>query len=331
MKNYIRMHFADLVILILIFIFSSINLNAQEKQDSSLLLRYKRLPILNNFRFIPSDIVRDPFINTYVKLNAGSGTALDLKNYVKNLDGEIIDTLSGNVTYLSGELEFQLAVNDWLAFALSYGGSGRLGTNAFTIITSGITYQTTMTLFGKARIWENDKMFLSGSIDYSSSDVTLYSIYDFVKKVQELNGDIDSAKSYLLETETLPKAFINLNYAYAPADWFGLLGVAGWGVAKPFENKQRGNLRLGIAASVDFLNVESIHFPLGLLVSARYNSFSENGSNIDNYVTLGFRIGYTGHKDFDIGIENTYSNLNYKKSDEKVKAMLIAFKIRYYF
>lgn len=324
-------HFTNSILLISIFISINLSLKAQEAQDSSILLTHKRLPILNHFRFIPSDIVKDPFINTFVKLNAGSGVALDLKTYVKNLQGEVFDTLSGDLSYLSGDLEFQLAVNDWLAFNIGYGGSGRLGTNAYTILTSGISYQTTFALGGKIRIWQNDKMFLAGSIDYSSSEIAIYSIYDFVKQVYENGGAIDSAKNSLLEKQTLPKTFINVNYAYAPADWFGVLGVAGFGVSKSFENKERGNYRLAVAASIDFLNVKYIHFPIGILVSTRYNKFSETGEEVDNIVALGFRIGYTGHKDFDIGIENTYQNLNYKKSDQKIKTLLTAFKIRYYF
>lgn len=312
-------------------LFSS-NLFAQmEEEDSVYLKTSKRLPILNNFRFIPSDIVKDPFINTFIKLNLGVGTALDLKSYVKNLQGEVRDTLSGDISYLAGDLEFQYAVNDWLAFYIDFGGAGRLGSNAYTILSSGISYSTTFVLGGKVRIWENDNMFLSGSADYSSSEVALYSVYDFVKEVYENGGEIDTAANSMLQKETLPKAFINVNYAYAPADWFGLLGVAGFGFIKTFDTVERGNYRLGVAAAIDFLNVDFINFPIGILLSARFNKYPESGSDATNVVLFGFRIGYTGHKDFDIGIENTYENLDYKKSDEKVKALLTSFKMRYYF
>jgi hypothetical protein len=331
MRKKSTTHLTISMLLIAIFLSISFSLKAQEKKDSSILLTDKRLPILNSFRFIPSDIIKDPFINTFIKLNIGSGIALDLKSYVKNLDGEVFDTLSGDISYLSGDLEFQYAVNDWLAFNIDVGGSGRLGSNAYTILTSGISYQTTITLGGKIRIWQNDKMFLSGTVDYSSSEVAVYSLYDFVKEVYENGGEIDTAANSLLQKETLPKAFVNVNYAYAPADWFGLLGVAGFGFIKTFDTVERGNYRIGVAAAIDFLNVESIHFPIGILLSARYNKFSETGSSAENLVLFGFRIGYTGHKDFDIGIENTYENLYYKKSDEKVKAILTSFKMRYYF
>lgn len=277
--------------------------------DSSYLRTQKQLPILNNFRFIPSEVVYDPFITTFIKLNAGSGTALDITSYRKDWNtGEIKDTLSGDITYISGELQFQLAVNDWLAFNLGAGGFGRLGTNTYTILTSGISYATYLTLGGKAKIWENEKMVLSTTLDFKYQSIYLYSIYDFIKEVVETGG-IDSTSS-MLEKDNVSQTFLNLNYAYAPADWCGVLAQAGWGLGEAFETKTRGNVRVGAAFSVDFNNVDDIEFPIGIPATVRYNSFGEGGSNVKDIFTYGFKLAYTGHKDFDIGIENTYQSLS---------------------
>ena len=330
MKKNITMYLMNLMLLIIIFIFANLNLKAQEVQDSSNLLTYKRLPILNNFRFIPSDIVYDPFITTFIKLNVGSGVALDLTSYRKDWNtGEIEDTLSGDLTYVSGELQFQLAVNDWLAFNLGAGGYGRLGTNTYTILTSGISYTTFLTLGGKAKIWENDKMVLSTTLDFKYQSIYLYSIYDFIKEVVETGG-IDSTSS-MLEKDNVSQTFLNVNYAYAPTDWCGILGAAGFGLGEAFETKIRGNVRVGAAFSVDFDNVDFIEFPIGILASVKYNSLGEGGANVKDIFTYGFKIAYTGHKDFDIGIENTYQSLSYKSSDEKIKTILSSFSLRYYF
>jgi hypothetical protein len=254
-----------------------------------------------------------------------------LNSYIKDLQGNVFDTLSGNVAYISGELEFQYAVNNWLAFNASYGGYARVGENAYTILTSGISYSTGFTLGGKIRIWHSEKMLLSGSIDFTLNEVFLYSIYDFVKEVHNSGGIIDSATYSLLENEELPKTFINLNFAYAPTDYFGVLSVAGFGVGKTFNSKSKGNIRVGAAASIDFLNVAFISFPIGILGSVRYNSYAESGEDVKNLFIYGTRISYTGHKDFDIGIENTYQTLKYMKNDQNIKTILTEFKILYYF
>ncbi len=264
-----------------------------------------------------------------MKINVGTGLALDLNSYVKDLDGNIRDTLSGDLTYISGELQFQLAVNDWLAFNLGAGGSGRLGSNMYTILTSGISYTTFLTLGGKAKIWQNDNMVLSTTLDFKYQNIYLYSVYDFVKEVYE-EGGFDSTSS-LLEKDNISSTILNLNYAYAPTDWCGVLAQAGWGLGEAFETKTRGNVRVGAAFSVDFDNVDAIEFPIGILASVRYNSFGEGGSNVKDIFTYGFKLAYTGHKDFDIGIENTYQSLSYMASDEKIKTILSSFSLRYYF
>jgi hypothetical protein len=335
MKTNLHLRNFNIYLAFLCFILLNANLFAQAEETDSLkdaegyLKTEKRLPILNNFRFIPNEVVYDPFITTFIKINVGTGLALDLNSYVKDLDGNIRDTLSGDLTYITGELQFQLAVNDWLAFNLGAGGSGRLGTNTYTILTSGISYTTFLTLGGKAKIWENDKMVLSTTLDFKYQTIYLYSIYDFVKEVAETGG-FDSTSS-LLEKDNISSTFLNLNYAYAPTDWCGILGSAGFGLGEAFETKTRGNVRIAAAFSVDFDNMDFAKFPIGIIASARYNSFGEGGSNVSNVFTYGFKIAYTGHKDFDIGIENNYQSLSYKLSDEKIKTILSSFSLRYYF
>ena len=172
-------------------------------------------------------------------------------------------------------------------------------------------------------------MVLSTTLDFKYQSIYLYSFYDYIKEVVETGG-IDSTSS-MLEKDNISQTFLNLNYAYAPTDWCGILAQAGWGLGEAFETKTRGNVRVGAAFSVDFDNVDAIEFPIGIVASIKYNSFGEGGSDVKDIFTYGFKLAYTGHKDFDIGIENTYQSLSYKESDEKIKTILSTFSLRYYF
>lgn len=336
MKTFIQIRYLILYLSFLCFILLNGNLIAQTEEtdnvnnsDTTYLRSKKLLPILNNFRFIPSEIIPDPFITSFIKINVGTGLALDLTSYLKKFDGTIRDTVSGDLTYIQAGLQFQYAVNDWLAFNLGGGGFGRLGTNTYTILTQGVSYATVIALGGKAKLWQNDKMYLSTSLDFKYQSIFLYSIYDFVKEAVE-NGGIDSTSSLLTE-DNVSSTYLSVDYAYAPADWCGVLAVAGFGLGQAFQTKTKGNIIIGTAFSVDFDNVDAIEFPIGILASVKYNSFGDGGSNASNIFTYGFKIAYTGHKDFDIGIENTYQNLSYKASDEKIKTILTSFTLRYYF
>jgi len=336
MKYIIQIKYRILYLTLICFVLPNENLVAQtegsdnvNKSDTTYFMTKKLLPILNNFRFIPSDIIYDPFITTFIKLNVGTGLALDLNSYVKDLQGNIRDTVSGDLSYISADIQFQYAVNNWLAFNINFGGYGRLGTNTYTILTQGVSYASGFGVGGKAKIWQNEKMMLSTTLDFRFQDVYLYSIYDFVKEVYE-EGGIDSTSS-LLSEDQINYTFLNLNYAWAPADWWGITAIAGFGIGEAFQTSVRGNFRSGASISVDFNNVKSIEFPIGLLVSIKYNSAGESSSDIKNIFTYGFKIAYTGHKDFDIGIENTYQSLNYELSEDKVNTILSSFCLRYYF
>lgn len=298
--------------------------------DSTVLKTDKRLPILNGFRFMPSDIVKDPFVNTYFKVNAGTGMAMDLQSYIKNFNGNVIDTISGDLSYIQAEVEFQYAVNDWLSFRGSYTGGGRLGNNTFTILSSGISYSEGYTLGSIVRLINNEKFVLSANAEYNLNKVYLYNIYDYIKRAVKNYGDTTFHNDMLAE-DKLSKLFLGANVAYTPNNWLGILGNAAFGIGKPFQEKQRGNLRIGVAGNVDFLNVKHINFPIGILGSVRYNAFSETGEDIDNIFTFGLRIGYTGHKDFDVGIEGTYQKLNFRKTDAQIKTIRTTAQFRYYF
>ena len=322
-----------LIVMIMVMIINieinsqSINNTGEEVRDSIILKSVKNLPVLNNFRFISSDVINNPFITSYIKTSVGAGTAVNLTSYIKDLDGNILEKFSGRISFITADILFQIAVNNWMALSGKYEGFARLGTNTYTILTSGISYATGYSLGAKVKIWGNNKMMLSGSLDYNRSKVFLYSIYEFAKKVLE-SGTINKN---LLVRDDIISTFISVDYAFAPADWCGLLAVAGWGVGNPFNSKDRGNVRVGLATSVDFDNIKYVGIPVGVLLSVKFNSFLESGENNTNVLTYGLRIGYTGHKDFDVGIENTYQSLNYQLSDEKINTLLTAIKLRYYF
>jgi hypothetical protein len=321
------------LILILFCCFNRMNYAQDVKKnavDTLLLRTNKKLPILNGFRFMPSDMVKEPFVNTYFKVGAGTGIALDLTSYVKNFNGTVIDTVSGDLTYVQGGIEFQYAVNDWLAISAGYAGYGRLGNNTYTILTSGVSYTTGYSLGAALRLVNKEKFVLSESAEFSSTKIAMYSIYDYIKNAVQNYGDTTFKNDLLIEGNVY-KLFLNTNVAYAPNNWLGFMGNAGFGIGKPFEQKDRGNVRIALAGSVDFLNVKHINFPVGILASIKYNAYSETGENVDNVFTYGFRIAYTGHKDFDVGIENTYSRLNFRQKDEQIKSLQTAARVRYYF
>ena len=69
---------------------------------------------LNGFRFVPSSVVDEPFVNTSFENATGGGMALNLNVPRRNLAGEVRDTLTGNIGFFLLDFEYQKQVAKWL-------------------------------------------------------------------------------------------------------------------------------------------------------------------------------------------------------------------------
>jgi hypothetical protein len=154
MKDFISANFItvkswlfSLLITVGIVTLFSVNLTAQSSSSSSseqeteqLIKQKRRLPLLNGHTFIASSILpQTPFITTYVRNSTGVGRALSYDIPIYDPEGEVITTVNGDLTYMMLELNYQHAINDWLALWLSGAGVGRVGVNAESILSTGIS------------------------------------------------------------------------------------------------------------------------------------------------------------------------------------------------
>ena len=94
---------------------------------------------LNGFRFVPSSVVDEPFINTSFENATGGGMALNLNVPVRNLSGEVRDSLTGNIGFFLLDFEYQKQVAKWLGLRVGLNGIGRLGTSLEALVASGMS------------------------------------------------------------------------------------------------------------------------------------------------------------------------------------------------
>lgn len=300
-----------------------------EKKDSTIFKPiYKTIPEKNGFRFIPSDLIKDPFITTYVRSSLGYGTAFDLETIVKGFRGDTLGVYEGDISFLSLELEYQQAINKWLGVYGLLNVSGRISTSVSTLLSSGLTLVDGFTLGGMARIWENDKMFLSGTFSYDKRYATSVSIYNLAKSISE-DSTINFDSADFVGVSNSGKFSVSANYSFAPNNFLGFTAVFKFGLGNPFDGKDKGIIETGLATGIDFQNL--VNVPLGLLLSYRFNSLGSNGEDILNTSTLSLGLSYTGHQDFNIGMEATYYRFDQPKVGVKINALTQMLKMRYYF
>ena len=315
--------------------FGMITIQAQDtgsgdQQEEQLIKSKRRLPMLNGHNFIPSSNIKEsPFITTYFRNTTGAGQALGYEIPIYDQNGEVITTLNAKITYMLLQLAFQQAVNDWLAFYVDASGVGRLGTNAESILSQGISALGGIELGGLARIWQNEKMILSGAASLRHNKLIGVDIIGFAQSIID-TGIIDLNNLYDRISTFRWKA--GLRYAYAPNDLWGMLAFVDYGSGDSLSGKDENEtiFVLGGLCSLD-LNTKT-GVPVGFSLGYRHTSYPEaSGDLIERVGLTSLRVAYTGRREFSLGLEFGYSSAPIVDSEDKLKFASVAFNLHYFF
>ena len=176
---------------------------------------------LNGFRFVPSSIVDEPFTNTSFENATGGGMALNLNVPRRNLDGEVVDSLTGNIGFFLLDFEYQKSVTKWLALRFGVNGIGRLGTSLEALVASGISAAMGGYVGATVPIWSKPNFLISAVADLKNNKQWNVDPYAFVKDVVD-SGYTPGAKATLLGSERVNRWSFGLRGAWAVKPWMGL-------------------------------------------------------------------------------------------------------------
>ena len=162
---------------------------------------------LDGFRFLPSAIVNDPFATTHFVNATGGGMAYDLRLPVRNLEGDTITNLKGDIGFLLVDFEYQAKIARWLALRATLTGAARVGTNAQAVVASGVTAAFGGSLGATVPVWQTDKFLVA--LDGTFRRSTEYNIdpFGFVQEVADSGYINDGARATLLGTEQVSLSF----------------------------------------------------------------------------------------------------------------------------
>ena len=283
--------------------------------------------VLNGFRFVPSAAIQSPFVTTYIRTATGGGAGFDLTSLFIDVDGDTLGTLTGDIGFMVLDFEFQQQFFGWLAVRAGFTGSARMGVDAQSILAEGLTGIASLNLGATARIWNNDRLLVSGAVDFGSSELTGLDPVGFAKQVIADSGLTKDNK--LVKSTSLSTARANGRVAWAPRRWLGLtgyLGVNSLDATSGFSDVLLGG---GVTAAVDLgqLNLPSIGFLLGY-ASEGANQGSDLATRSQG-ITGG--ITYTGRDDFSVGLEATRRRFTRQDNDTDFSALIVTFNIRYWF
>jgi hypothetical protein len=286
---------------------------------------------LNGYTFTPSVNVGSPFVTTYVRNATGVGLAIALRVPLLGLIGDTIRTLQGDMVFGILEFEYQQAIGNRLALRLGGSGVARIGTDEQSIVAQGISSVYGLRGGATVKLLQNEEFLLSAVAEAASNELIIIAPLNFVRKVVNEGFEPGGDNGLLQEGSNL-RLSGGLRMAYSPSKWFGFTAIGELGSGDPFRDidSRETTVRLGGTAGVDF--GAGTRWPIGLLLSFRYDSFNEQGEDLfDNSWIGGWRLSYTGRADFNIGLETTLARSNLRDSDDSVDTSLYRFTLRYYF
>jgi len=309
---------------------SSSSEQESEQEDQELIKRKRRLPFLNGHTYIASSTMpQTPFITTYFRNSTGMGRALGYDIPVYDSEGELLTTVDGNLTYMMLEISYQQALNDWLAVWLTGAGVGRVGVNAESVLSQGLSGVGAIELGGLARILNKDKFILSGAFSLRHNKQIGVNIIGFAKSIID-TGIIDEAN--LLTRIPSWRYKGGLRFAYAVNDLLGFILTTDLGFGDNLEGEDKSDtvFDIGGLASLD-LNTRT-KLPIGLLLGYSHTSYPESsGDIIERIGAVTLRIAYTGSREFSLGLEFVYASAPLKESDKSLNYGATFINLQYYF
>ena len=242
---------------------------------------------LNGFRFVPSSVVDEPFINTSFENATGGGMALNLNVPVRNLAGEVRDSLTGNIGFFLLDFEYQKQVAKWLGLRVGVNGIGRLGTSLEALVASGISAAMGGYIGATVPIWTKPNFMVSAVADLKNNKQWDVDPYTYVKDVVD-SGYTDDAKAALLSSERVNRWSFGLRGAWAVKPWMGLTANIEPGGADGQTSGNKSLNTFGALAGFDLQKLWDV--PISTSLGYRVRTGSGKSGNISG----GYRSAQVG-------------------------------------
>lgn len=256
--------------------------------------------LLGGHRFIPSELIANPFITTDFETQTGLGLATLKAN-----------STDYNLGALAQYMRLQVAPLPWLALRLGVTGNALSGINQDAALNIGASAGYDV-LLGASAGWKFDRLRVAGSLDALLSQSDQFAVGSAIEQSLKV-GKVD-ASTLLVETKSAAVG-PGVQAAYGFNSTVGTFGH----LRLEFANESVGaktqgstTLNTGAALSVDLM--PSTRIPVGLL--AGYNlvwAFPSDGpSTTTHNLTTG--VFYTGRPDLSLGLEGTGSFENWNQN-----------------
>ena len=280
------------------------------------------LPTKNQHVFVPTTFIPDAFVNTTLGLTIGYSNTIKSDIPIFAPDGSQIGAVNADLLFMSGGVEFNCALRDWIGFMARFSALARTGSSTQSILASGLSAGSGFTLGWEFRLHENESSILSGSATVGTTSVTLIDVRSYVT----------DPSLGLSHSSTPLLASLAARYARGFNDLVGLSAFGEVGLGEnPAENLDNtGFWRIGAALS---LNLDQRHdLPLGFALGMRTSSYPITSENpAGNSWTWLLSMAYMGRSDFALTLDTEFEQVPIDYYDVTMSYLGVTIGLKYCF
>ena len=286
----------------------------------------ERRPALAGHTFVSTDLVPDAFVRTYLRTSLGYAGSQNIDYPPIVVGGDTLTVLNGSLTYATLGIEYQGMLRDWIAAGISVGLTPRLGTQAASLISEGVTVTQGYDFGVLARLRQTPHTSLCGTLGVSNGWVTVIDVEQFA---QDVANGVPNAK--VIDSVPTVRSNAGLRFGWAASRAFGvtLLGQTTYGDAPRRQQLTSWGWDMGVSVDYDFAPSHGI--PLGAALASRITSqpgltTTDNGNTSQTVL----RIAYTRpHELIAVDVLGVFDRQN--SLAEAIWSGGVAFSMRTYF
>jgi len=281
-----------------------------------------QLPTKNDHVFVPTTFIPDAFVNTTLGITIGYSNTVKSDIPIFAPDGRQIATVTADLLFMNGGVEFNCALRDWIGFMARFNALARSGSSTQTILASGLSAGSGLLLGWEFRLRESESSMLSGSATVGTTSVTLIDVRSYVG-----NPSLGLSQSY-----TPLFASIAARYAHGFNDLVGLsaFGEVGSGENPTDDLDNTAFWRLGAAASFNL--DQRYDIPLGFALGMRTSSYPITADNPDgNSLAWLVSMAYMGRPDFALTLDTEFERVPIEYHDLTMSYLGVTIGLKYCF
>ncbi len=291
---------------------------------------FQAVGTLGGHTFVPTTFMRDPFVRTYLRTGLGFGMTAALSPPPVAINGVPVDGLNGNLLFAVMGFDYQHAIRDWLAVHARLSVVGRLANETRPLLAQGVTLYGAFELGWLFRVMQSERTAVSASLKLRNSSLTDVYMQRFIE------GIIDSGTvtrgNQLVEVTPALQGGGGLYAAHALSDLVGLTVSAEVFYGESSDRSQGESWNYLVGAAADFNLFSHGGPPLGFVVGASIGSAVDvpgtAGRTSQNFFG---RIGYTGSREFALGLDLAYELVPVRGTEDKQGFISAVIDIRLYF